>query len=247
MSKHPEKDLKVVDSSDRTERMITTKEIFYQRRLLGKTISGLPVPVVTITSRKHKGLEYRKRQGICITSRVHPGETNSNFVYDGLLQFLLSNEGVYNLLQNYVFKLVPCLNPDGNVCGNYRSSLAGVDLNRQWIYPNKDIHPVIFKAKEMMAQFSKERNFLVYCDLHCHSKKKNSFIYGCNTAANGGFTSWTKTRLLPRIFARQTPIFNFKDCRFRIDPDKLGTARVIVWREFGVTNSFTLENSFYGY
>ena len=151
MSKHPEKDLKVVDSSDRTERMITTKEIFYQRRLLGKTISGLPVPVVTITSRKHKGLEYRKRQGICITSRVHPGETNSNFVYDGLLQFLLSNEGVYNLLQNYVFKLVPCLNPDGNVCGNYRSSLAGVDLNRQWIYPTKDIHPVIFKAKEMMA------------------------------------------------------------------------------------------------
>lgn len=85
MSKHPEKDLKVVDSSDRTERMITTKEIFYQRRLLGKTVSGLPVPVVTITSRKHKGLEYRKRQGICITSRVHPGETNSNFVYDGVL------------------------------------------------------------------------------------------------------------------------------------------------------------------
>jgi len=110
--------------------MITTKEIFYQRKLLGKTISGLPVPVINISSRKHKGLEYRKRQGICITSRVHPGETNSNFVYDGLMQFLISPEGVYNLLQNYVFKLIPCLNPDGNVCGNYRSSLAGVDLNR---------------------------------------------------------------------------------------------------------------------
>ncbi len=98
-----------------------------------------------------------------------------------------------------------------------------------------------------MAKFSKERNFLVYCDLHCHSKKMNSFIYGCNTAANGGFTSWTKTRLLPRILAKQTPLFNFKDCRFRIDPEKLGTARVIVWKEFGVTNSFTLENSFFGY
>jgi cytosolic carboxypeptidase protein 2/3 len=88
---------------------------------------------------------------------------------------------------------------------------------------------------------------LIYCDLHCHSKKKNSFIYGCNTAANGGFTSWTKTRLLPRILANQTPLFNLKDCRFRIDPDKLGTARVIIWKEFGVTNSFTLENSFFGY
>lgn len=88
---------------------------------------------------------------------------------------------------------------------------------------------------------------MVYCDLHCHSKKKNSFIYGCNIAANGGFTSWTKVRLLPRILARQTALFNIKDCRFRIDPSKLGTARVIVWKEFGVTNSFTLENSFFGY
>ena len=99
----------------------------------------------------------------------------------------------------------------------------------------------------MLAQFSKERQLLVYCDLHCHSKKKNSFIYGCNTAANGGFTSWTKVRLLPRILARLTHLFNIKDCRFRIDPSKLGTARVNIWKELGVSNSFTLENSFYGY
>ena len=99
----------------------------------------------------------------------------------------------------------------------------------------------------MLSNLSKERQLLVYCDLHCHSKKKNSFIYGCNTAANGGFTSWTKVRLFPRILARVTPLFNIKDCRFRIDPSKLGTARVIVWKEFGVTNSFTLENSFFGY
>ena len=37
------------------------------------------------------------------------------------------------------------------------------------------------------------------------------------------------------------------DCRFGIESCKLGTARVVVWKEFGVMNSFTLENSFYGY
>lgn len=42
------------------------------------------------------------------------------------------------------------MNPDGNVCGNYRSSLAGVDLNRQWIVPNKDIHPEVFHVKDML-------------------------------------------------------------------------------------------------
>ena len=182
-----------------------------------------------------------------MTARVHPGETNSNFVFDGFVDFLFSQEGGAGLLQNFVFKLVPCLNPDGAVCGNYRSSLAGVDLNRQWILPSKDLHPVVFHLKELVASVARERPILLYCDLHCHSKKRNAFIYGCNTAANGGFTSWTKVRLLPRILARQTPVFNIRDCRFRVDPSKLGTARVVVWREFGVTNSFTLESSFFGY
>ena len=144
-------------------------------------------------------------------------------------------------------KLFPCLNADGVVCGNYRSSLAGVDLNRQWALPSPEIHPEVNLIKSHLSRFSKERELLVYCDPHCHSKKVNSFIYGCNTAANGGFTSWTKTRLLPRIIAKQTHLFNIQDCRFRVDPDKIGTARVIVWKELGVTNSFTLENSFFGY
>jgi murein tripeptide amidase MpaA len=98
--------------------------------MLCKTISGLPVPIITLTSRRNKGLDYKKRSAICISARVHPGETNSNFVFEGLLDYLISSEGLYNLCYNYIFKLIPCLNPDGTVCGNYRSSLAGVDLNR---------------------------------------------------------------------------------------------------------------------
>ena len=49
---------------------------------------------------------------------------------------------------------------------------------------------------------NEKRHIWIYCDLHGHSKKKNSFFYGCNTAANGGFLSWTIVRLLPRIFAK---------------------------------------------
>lgn len=39
------------------------------------------------------------------------------------------------------------LNPDGVINGNTRCSLAGVDLNRQWIEPNKKIHPTIYSTK----------------------------------------------------------------------------------------------------
>jgi len=42
-------------------------------------------------------------------------------------------------------------------------------------------------------------------------------------------------------------MINYKDCRFRVEPYKIGTARVVAWKQFQITHSFTLENSFYGY
>jgi murein tripeptide amidase MpaA len=90
--------------------------------------------VITITSNPH-GRKVKnqkplfKRQAIIITARVHPGESVASLVFAGLLTFLLSKDAIL-LRDQYIFKLVPCLNPDGVVIGNYRSSLAGVDLNR---------------------------------------------------------------------------------------------------------------------
>lgn len=55
--------------------------------------------------------------------------------------------------------------------------------------------------------------------------------------------SWTKTRLLPKIFAQFEEIFDYKQCSFKQDKYKLNTARVVVWNEMKVTNSFTLETS----
>jgi murein tripeptide amidase MpaA len=49
-----------------------------------------------------------------------------------------------------VFKVVPMLNPDGVVNGNYRTSLAGADLNRRWDHPHPSLHPTIHAAKAMI-------------------------------------------------------------------------------------------------
>ena len=229
--------------------IVLSNYLVYTRKLMCLTLSGLPVPILTVTACKHLGKKMSKREGVFLTSRVHPGETNSSFVFQGMLERLTkANDPIAQYLrENFVFKMVPCLNPDGVLKGNYRSSFAGVDLNRQWIVPGEFLHPTIFHAKKEIEKMHKERPVLLYCDLHGHSRKKNSFVYGCNRAANGGFSSWTKVRLLPRILARNSAVFDITACKFKVEKGKLGTGRVVVWKEFEVTNSFTLENSFHGY
>jgi murein tripeptide amidase MpaA len=54
-----------------------------------------------------------------------------------MIEFLISNDPIaINLRDNYVFKIIPMLNPDGVIYGNYRCSMIGNDLNRVWKFPS---------------------------------------------------------------------------------------------------------------
>jgi len=61
-----------------------------------------------------------------LTSRVHPGETNSSFILEGILKRIAEKP---EILQIYNFFIVPCLNPDGVERGHNRVNMAGLDLN----------------------------------------------------------------------------------------------------------------------
>ncbi len=76
-------------------------------------------------------LEQEHKKFIILFARVHPGETNSSFMMHGFLKFILSNHpDAKELRKKFVFKIVPIVNPDGVIGGNYRSSFSGSDLNR---------------------------------------------------------------------------------------------------------------------
>lgn len=56
-----------------------------------------------------------------------------------------------------MLQLVPMLNPDGVIVGNYRCSLAGLDLNRVWQEPTRQLQPTISAFKTMITKFQQER------------------------------------------------------------------------------------------
>jgi murein tripeptide amidase MpaA len=49
----------------------------------------------------------------------------------GFLKFITGNSPeAREMRKKFVFKIVPMINPDGVIGGNYRSSFSGSDLNR---------------------------------------------------------------------------------------------------------------------
>ena len=80
----------------------------------------------------------------------------------------------------FICYVVPMLNPDGVINGNYRCSLAAVDLNRVWDQPSRNLHPTIYHMKELVRSVLSEREVVLFCDIHGHSRKMGSFIYGCD-------------------------------------------------------------------
>ena len=89
---------------------------------------------------------------------------------------------------------------------------------------------------------------LLFCDLHGHSAKRNAFFYGCNMKPVDLEQNKRNlmARLIPFMMSRKNKIVSFKDCRFRMEKCKESTARIVVYKEFGVINSLTMEASFYG-
>ena len=103
------------------------------RNCLCRSLAGNKVWYLTITG-KDKSKDDKK--GVILTARVHPGETNGSWMMKGAIRFLLSDCPEASVLRDkFIFKIIPMLNPDGVINGNYRCSLAGTDLNRRWKVP----------------------------------------------------------------------------------------------------------------
>ncbi|KAM9278192.1 cytosolic carboxypeptidase 2 [Morus bassanus] len=211
-------------------------------RALCRSLAGNTVYLLTITS----PIGVAVKRAVVLSARVHPGESSSSWAMRGFLDFLLSAHADAQLLRRlFVFKVVPMLNPDGVVVGNSRCSLAGRDLNRAYGTALRGSFPGVWHLRAMVERMLAEREVVLYCDFHGHSRKNNVFMYGCD-GGGAGARMRLHQRVFPLMLSKNAPDkFSFPSCKFKVQKSKAGTGRVVMWR-MGVSNSYTMEVAFGG-
>ncbi|CAE6959266.1 Agbl1 [Symbiodinium natans] len=237
----------------------------FVRAELCHSIGQLPVPLLAIS----QGLRTEEAEGddeskakakyaIVITARQHPGEVVGSWAVQGLLRFLLGPTPAARCLREvYLFHVVPMVNVDGVVHGNSRCTLAGVDPNRVWHDPNPILHPVIFALKNHLRSLSQGlqpaathhvgggsssssvRGLEMFLDLHGHSAKFGCFFYGSNPTAH------ISNAVFPKMCSSISTDLSFEQCHWRCTRSHRKTARYVVYKQFGVKYTYTIECSFF--
>ncbi|XP_060592110.1 cytosolic carboxypeptidase 3-like isoform X5 [Ruditapes philippinarum] len=236
------------------------RQKYIQREVLCETRAGNSCFLVTVTNFDQSQETQDEKKAVIVTARVHPGESQASWMMKGVLDYITGpSPEARTLRDKFIFKMVPMLNPDGVIVGNYRCSLAARDLNRNYRHPKKESFPTVWHTKNMIETVMEKHEVVLYCDLHGHSRKHNVFMYGNNTATddpdnnnnsnNGvvGARAFLNERLFPWLMAQKSPEkFSFPFCKFNIKRCKEATGRVVMWRQFRILNSFTLEATFSG-
>ncbi|KAG5469280.1 hypothetical protein LSCM1_02495 [Leishmania martiniquensis] len=220
--------------------------------------------------------EIRRRPIALLVARVHPGETNASWVMQGLLDTLLcppagAAEYASHLCENFVFKVVPMLNADGVIMGNHRCSFAGADLNRDYVDPRAEHNPTLYAMKQLLRYWTGEerRQVVMFADFHGHSRAKNFLVYGCTVETirgvavhsrhkghGGGRRCRTRDapnrvpagpeKMMAALLSQLFPSFSLSQSSFAVTKDKKGSARVVLYDEFGVRMSYGFEATMVG-
>eukprot|EP01017_Pseudomicrothorax_dubius_P040566 TRINITY_DN6363_c0_g1_i3.p1 TRINITY_DN6363_c0_g1~~TRINITY_DN6363_c0_g1_i3.p1 ORF type:complete len:621 (+),score=109.23 TRINITY_DN6363_c0_g1_i3:58-1920(+) len=244
-----------------------SKDIYFHKEVLIRSREKRNVDLITISSTKGMSNErepmfyalfpekgqrpnlFPSKKYIFVSARVHPGETPSSWVLKGLVDFLLDTKDERSAWarDNFVFVIVPILNPDGVYRGNYRTDTYGLNLNRFYISPSLTEHPSIFASKEIILNLKAENRLLAYFDLHAHATKKGCFIFG-NALE---FRSQIDCCLIPKLMSMNCAAFEYESCDFternmyakdRGDGlSKEGSGRVALYKATNLNLFYTLE------
>ena len=147
------------------KRLKDSETVYMHREVLFHSAEGREMELITLSSYKgiteerepminaegllpwngsidKRPFKFENKKCIFLTSRVHPGETAASYMLNGILNFLTNKNTTPNqniqaklLMDKFVFKVIPMLNPDGVYRGYYRLDTKSQNLNRHYTAP----------------------------------------------------------------------------------------------------------------
>lgn len=223
----------------KTLKVLHTKQNPPQQSVLCTTESGIPVPILAFRCTS----EDPNPPAILVIARTHPGETCGSHMVNGAIQWLMSdNEASGKLRSIFDVHVLPMVNVDGVIAGNFRTGLAGDDLNRRFSKPAELLHPTVVALKNYVKNVNRTRGSVVCClDLHGHSTKPDVFTYGPEMGESDKL--YRVSRYYAKLLGDALKCFKPNRCSWRIPKSKSSTARAVMIRTFGVKLTYTVEAS----
>lgn len=191
---------------------------------------------------------FRRKRYILISARVNACEAPGNYMLEGFLKALLNKSDPTSriLLQNFVFVVIPMLNPDGVYRGHFRTDSKGNNLDRVYnsLEENWKSYPSIY-ALSKIAKSLCDGRLVMYLDLHAHISKNSGFIVGENPQ---DLQERTETRLFAALFDVYSKNFNANSCVFKnlkLEEEMNRDAKSEMIRKADLTHSYRLECGYY--
>ena len=157
----------------------------------------------------------------------------------------------HKLREVFEWWIVPVVNPDGIICGNYRTNLQGKDMNRHWFSDgdpeaakNGRAHEVEEIRYYLKQNIPDKEKFKMFLDVHAHSAQTSIFIY---SPLHPHKPDNEKSRNFTMILDNLSDYFQFDNCRFNNSKEKKHSARLGVYRDWSLLHSYTIESSCYGF
>ena len=173
---------------------------------LGASVQNRALWELTIADNPQSSSNHR----VYIHARTHPGEEESFWVTNEIINFLISDRPLAAFIRsNCIFHIIPMYNPDGVELGYSRENANGVDIESGWDDVPLELEVAVLRnrfieltslvnnpikmALNMHSSYSCKRYF-VYHDTAGTSESytilEQQFINGVQSYFLGGFEDW---------------------------------------------------------
>ena len=152
---------------------------------LGASVQNRAIWELTIADNPQSSSNHR----IYIHARTHPGEEESFWVTNEIINFLISDTPLAAFIRNNcIFHIIPMYNPDGVELGYSRENANGVDIESGW--DDVPLEPEVAVLKNRFIELTTLVNNPIEVALNMHSSYscKRYFVYHDEVGTSANYT-----------------------------------------------------------